>query len=391
MDKTTKRRDRGSGSVTRRKDGRWEAKFYPTVGPRASVYGKTRAEVQRRLLAAMLHPRPYDPEHLTLVAWLTRWLETVKAERAAGTYRLYRHAVAMHVVPHVGSVRLADVTKARVYGLLDELVRRGIGARMRQTVHKALHRALEVAFRRELVARNVVSLVDRPIARSKEKRVVQTTDELRRFYEAARASRYRALYVMLIDTGLRLGEACALQWRDVDLNAGRLHVHATLVTNVDGKLVATQPKTKSSNRTILLPKSTVEILRSHRKGQMKADGSSWVFPRADGKPLHRDGFARAELRRVARRAGIPGLTFHSLRHSHATLCAALGVPLKVAQERLGHASSRLTADLYQHGSETIQEGAVSAFDAVHATLDDADEFGRQNSRQPTTTVGAVGN
>ena len=392
MDTATQRRDRGSGSVTKRKDGRWQGRFYPSRGPRISVYGKTRAEVRRKLLVVMREPgRVHDPEHLTLEAWMTRWLETVKADRAASTYRLYKHATAAHVVPHIGCVRLANLGKSHIYELLDKLLQADVGARMRQTVHKTLHRALEVAFRRDLVARNVVSLVERPVARSKEKRVIRSPEELRRFYAAARSSSCGPLFILMVDTGLRLGEACALQWRDVDLGTGRIAVRATLVTDVDGRLVVAQPKTKASNRTVLLPRSTVEVLRSHRKQQMNSDCSAWVFARADGQPLHRDGFARAELRRVAQQSGLPNLTFHGLRHSHATLCAALGLPLKVAQERLGHASSRLTADLYMHGSETIQQSAVAAFDALHTNdVEPPDDFGRQIGRQTTTTREAVG-
>lgn len=152
---------------------------------------------------------------------------------------------------------------------------------------------------------------------------------------------------------------------------GLIHVRATLTRNDQGKLVGTKPKTPSSTRTVSLPRTTIELLKEHRKTQMgsKRGLSTWVFPNEDDYgPTGKDGFLREELQAVAKRAGIPGLSFHGLRHTHATMLAALGANIKAVQERLGHSTTRMTLDVYSHLTSTIQGQAVAALDEFYDKL-----------------------
>ena len=234
-----------------------------------------------------------------------------------------------------------------------------------------MHRALQVAFKRDLVDRNEVALVDRPAAKKKPRVLLQTDEQVQVFQKVASESDYGALYLTALDTGLRLGELTALRWDSLDFPRGLLHVRATLTVNTEGHLVASEPKTQASVRTVKLATSTVELLRLHEKKQMASERglAEWVFPNAQGGPLRKDGKMRADLKDVAKKAGVPGLQFHGLRHSHATMLARLGVGIKVVQDRLGHSTSRMTLDVYTHATTTMQDEAIAALNAFHATAE----------------------
>lgn len=109
--------------------------------------------------------------------------------------------------------------------------------------------------------------------------------------------------------------------------------------------------------------------------------STWIFPNWDGGPMPKDGFVRREFRKVAKKAGVPGLSFHGLRHTHATMLAALGANIKAVQERLGHSTTRMTLDVYSHVTSSMQDQAVAALDAFYAKVGTAAQIGRQIGRQ----------
>ena len=259
------------------------------------------------------------------------------------------------------------------------------GDRTRQIAHAVLHRAMHVAFKRDKVARNIVALVDKPSSAKKPKIFLKSKEEIWKFREAAIGSRYHAFYITALDTGLRQGELLALKWESVDLQRGLIHVRATLTRDDHKKLVATKPKTPSSIRSVSLAKTTIDLLKEHQKAQMgsKRGLSTWVFPNDDDYgPTGKDGFLRDELQEVAKRAGVPGLSFHGLRHTHATMLAALGINIKAVQERLGHSSTRMTLDVYSHLTSTIQGQAVTALDEFYEKMA-GKEIGGQIGGQTT--------
>lgn len=383
--KTTKRRDKGTGCIRQRKDGRWEARFSIDGQPPIVIYGKTKKDVQNKLFAEHRDPvRIRDPEGLTIDQWLDRWLEMVKQTRRVATYNLYKLMSDNHIRPQIGNVRLDRLTKARVYEMFDKLKAGGVKDGALQEVYKVLHRAIQVAFKRDKVGRNVVAQVDKPSATAKEHVILRTEDEIHAFRQAVKGSVYEVLYLTALDTGLRQGELLALKWQDVDLIRGLLHVKATLTQTAEGDLVATPPKTRASMRTVKLVKNTTETLKEYRKARMdpKAIQSSWVFPNWDGGPMRKDSFVRRELKRLMKVAKLPAITFHSLRHTHATMLALLGVPMKATQERLGHSTSRMTMEVYSHATAAMQDHAVAALDAFYENAGkDGDKISGQISGQ----------
>jgi integrase len=225
-------------------------------------------------------------------------------------------------------------------------------------------------------ARNVVREVDRPKVDRAEADYL-TPAQLRSVLDALRGNRIEPLILLLASTGLRVGEALALRWSDVDLDAEppRLRVTGT-VRRVAGRVERTAPKSQRSRRTLPLSTAVVDSLRSWRKAQaserLRAGTSwegdqPWVFTTESGRPLDQRNAARAYARALATAelAGIPA-RFHVLRHSVASAMLANGaVSIRTASEILGHSTTNLTADLYAH---VAQDAKVTALGVVDAAL-----------------------
>jgi len=190
----------------------------------------------------------------------------------------------------------------REQGLSDSTVR---------LIYTVLRRALDYAVRDGLVRRNVATAIDRPTVAHREAAVLSPA-KAQALLEAARGQRLYALFAVAMAVGLRRGEALALRWSDVGLDAGTLRVSRTLSRTAAG-LVFTEPKTARSRRTIPLPAALVEELRGHGTRQLAerlAAGSLWrdhdlVFPRLTGTPLDPRNALRA-LTTTAARAGLDG-------------------------------------------------------------------------------------
>jgi integrase len=187
---------------------------------------------------------------------------------------------------------------------------------------------------------------------------------LGRFLDLAKGNRYRVPWLVLSMTGMRRGELLGLRQRDLDLDGGRLSVVQT-VTIVDHK-IRIAPRTKTGRgRAIDLDARTVAELRSHRTRQaqemlllgIRPDADTLVFCHPDGRPYNPDCFSR-EFQRFVERQGLPRIRGHDLRHTHATLALADGIPTKIVAERLGHSSTAITDNRYAHVTPTMGANAA---------------------------------
>jgi integrase len=169
-------------------------------------------------------------------------------------------------------------------------------------------------------------------------------------------------------TGMRRGEVLALHWRDLDLGVGRLTVRRTVEQTKSG-LRFKEPKTKGSRRTITLPAITIEALARHKaqqaeeRMQLGLGKCDLVFTRWDGEPVNPRNFTK-EFSRCVRAAGTRPIGFHGLRHTHLSHLMASGVPVKVVAERAGHASAKMTLDVYGHVLPGMQEDVARQVDAA---------------------------
>jgi integrase len=178
--------------------------------------------------------------------------------------------------------------------------------------------------------------------------------------------RLYALWVVLVATGMRRGEALGLRWSDVDLRAATIAIRRARVV-VDGWHVAeTEPKTAKGRRIVPLDSGTVAVLSAHRKAQLAErlradnawDDSDLLFVNEVGTPIHPQTITR-RFGAIAREAGLPVMPLHSLRHTSATLALAAGIHPSVVQHRLGHSTVSLTLDVYTHAVQSVEADAAA--------------------------------
>lgn len=315
-----------------------------------------------------------EPTRVTLGDYLTKhWLPLMKHRLQPSTWASYDRTLRHHVLPRIGGVRLQDLTAAHLDQLYSDLLaggRRdgkpgGLSPKTVRYLHTTLHKALKDAERKQLVLRNVAQAADPPkIGRAGAEIRTWSGEEVSAFLEAMRDHRLFAGYVLAASTGMRRGEVLGLRWRDLDFGARRLSVRQT-ITCVNYEVVVGTPKTHRSRRSIALDPVTIAVLRDHQHQQAKdrcALGPGFkdeglVFCAIDGRPVHPDSFSQTFDRTVAR-LGLRRIRFHDLRHTHATLGLAAGIPAKVMSERLGHATTAFTQDVYMHTIPQFEEDAA---------------------------------
>lgn len=366
------RRGNGEGTITRRRDGRWEARFTDGRG-RSCLYGKTRAEVAAKLREAQRARdagRVAAADRQTVAAYSMQWLETVAPNVDRDTRDRYAELLRIHVLPDLGHVELAKLTPEDLEQLYARRLAAGAAPMSVRHVHSVLYAMLGRAERRGSVHRNVAALVKPPKAVRRDMRTFDEA-EYARLLNAVAGDRLESLYVVAVTTGMRLGELAGLRWRDLDLEKAMLQVQQTVSWHKVGWSFD-EPKTRKSRRRIELARVTVESLRKHRARQLEERlrvGAAWqdhdlVFSNEVGGPLDGSNLLQRSFYPLLKRAQLPRIRFHDLRHTAATILLGRGVHPKIVSEMLGHSSVAITLDVYSHVIPTMQREAATAFDAI---------------------------
>lgn len=365
------RRNPGEGSIYQRGDGRWTAAIQ-LHGKRKTLYGKTAKEVKEKLKALTKHTAITGaiPEcgKRTVADLLDFWLDTVKATLKPRTIADYQRVGHDYIKPHLGRIRLSQLQPEHVQKLYSHLIGKGL-RRGAFHAHQTLHRALKLAVLWNWLPDNPADRVIRP-SYQPERKEMWTQEDLSRFLEASEGHWLQPLWVVAISTGARIGELLALRWTDVDLVTGVVSISRS-VQRIGREWVETTPKTKAGERTISLPSEAVTALRRQRAIQaelrLKA-GPEWqdrglVFSGEKGQLLHQS-VVQHMTSRTCQRLGIRPLTPHGLRHLHASLLLAKGLPVTTVSQRLGHANAAITMTVYAHSLKRQDEEAAKAMQAV---------------------------
>ncbi len=280
---------------------------------------------------------------------LTYWLEHyVAANVTAVTRENYGWTLRHLVESPLAAVPAQDLKPEQVQRWYTQKRKDGCGTRTLQQCHMRLSQAFKFGVKQGLVGRNPLDAVTAP--RSERKAMTTwTADQVRRFLQVSSGSGYGPVYATLLYTGMRRGEALGLRWCDVDLDTATITVTQTLGL-VDGKRVINPTaKTKAGNRAITLNTGLVALLREHKGNRPvpMLDGSDYVFCTQVGTAIYPGNLMR-DFEHWVTLSGLPRLTLHGLRHTSATTLVNMGVPLTVVAERLGHAKTSTTMDLYAH-------------------------------------------
>ena len=380
----TKQSGNGTGTVYPRKNraGKvigYRGSYFDPTGKRRYVSAKRKGDAEMALRQAMADADRglvFDADNLKVGEYLDRWLsdsvcDTVKAT----TFERYEQITRLHLKPALGRVKLKALTPAHVRGLYREKLEAGSSARTVRYVHTTLHKALKQAVMDGLIPRNVTEAV-KPPQSSREEMHPLTPEQAKLLLQTAHdtGDRLEALYVLAIHTGLRQGELLGLKWDDVDLDDGSLQVRRTLTITKNGP-VFTTPKTTGSRRSVKLTSKAIEALKSHLERQLtEIDrfGSLWspgdsdglIFASETGEPLDRRAVTKLKFKPLLKRAGLPEIRFHDLRHTCATLLLTRNVNPKIVSEMLGHSTIAITLDTYSHVLPNMRDQAAAAMEEV---------------------------
>lgn len=361
------------GNIRRRTNGSWTIQIYagrdPETGRKRYVSRTVRGSKKDAETALANLSRAQETgldltaARLTVAAFLERWLAVSKERVKSRTHFRYAELLKLHVKPLIGSTQLAKLRPLHIEELYGVLLKRGLSGTTVLQVHRVLHAAFNQAVKWQLLDRNPADAVSAPRKTSKEAAFL-TADQIPLLLDAVRGFQIELPALIALGTGMRLGEVLGLRWQDVDLDAAVARVRQTLQTTMEFDT----PKSHRSTRSLTLPAFLVEALRSHRKVQNERRlmlGESWqdldlVCERGDGLPLRPDTISK-QFRVATKEAGLD-ITFHGLRHTHASLMLSAGTDLKVTSARLGHSSISITADLYTHVTSGADRAAAAALD-----------------------------
>ncbi len=365
-----KRRPSGDGMVRKREDGRWEGRI--VVGHKENgdsifhyVYAPTQKELSAKLRQHIETYRGVDlteQSGMTLSEWLDQWLAGMEGTVRPTTFTRYRSTVENHLKPYLGSKKLSQLTAKDIQKLYETLTKRGrqdgqggLSSGTVRGIHTVFHGSLKSAQQASLIAQNPTEELEPPKFRYRDKQIL-TDEQLDVFMKViAEGEIWHDFFYTELTTGLRRGEICGLKWEDFDEVNGTLKVRRTVHVEKGGRRTTWDTKTNAGTRSITLPSSTAELLRKRRQSTM----SDWIFP----DPLKPEeptnpGSAYSRLKTLLRKAGLPSIPFHALRHTFATHALSSGVDAKTLSGILGHTRAGFTLDTYTHTTGDMQKRAA---------------------------------
>jgi integrase len=293
-----------------------------------------------------------------LDTWERDWMATHVSPKTCERYS----ELLRHVRQHLGHKRLQSIGVGDLNTLYTKL-HETLAPRTVRHVHRLLHRVFGHASKRGDIKRNVVALADSPQVPATEAAVLQAA-EIPVMFTALRGRAFYPLAVAALGTGMRRGELLALRWQDVDLDRAVINVERSLEQTRAGLRIKS-PKSARSKRSISLAPAVVTELRAHWKTQQeqrlalglgKAPGDALVFANYDGAPLKPDQLS-GQFARAMEAAGLPHVTLHTLRHTHASQLIAAGIDILTISRRLGHHSPTITLNVYGHLLTTADRAA----------------------------------
>jgi len=367
-------RGRGEGSIQQRPDGTWRATISLGVGPdgkrkRKDLYGKTKTEVQKKLRKEQ---SAHDtgtlivPQKTTLTQYLTFWFDNVTKVKASTKAR-YQQLADLHIIPAVGDVALHKLAATHIDLVLSSAAKYGLGTTTQRNVFAVLRKSLNDAVKRDLIAVNPTTKVEAP-SPPKMQHKIWTSTEAQKFLDHTKEHRRFPLFLLSLYTGMRQGEALSLQWGDIDWTRNKITIQRSL-TDVKGRaVVGDTAKTAAGIRTIDIPPVVMEALDRHR-AKMMIDSyptlpTSLVFVNNNGGVIDRNGLVKWTFKPLCKKAGVPVITWHQMRHSAATMLLESGIPITNVSRQLGHASPVITALVYSHVTDNGMQRVAKAMEAL---------------------------
>ncbi len=369
-----KKNAQGAGTIRKRADGRWEARFTTGFDPASgkqiqkSIYGKTQKDVREKLaqITTELDDGTYlEPTKDTVGEWLDTWLETyVKYSVKPYTLDAYQRNCGNYIKPALGASRLSALTAPQIQRFYNSLlVDKKLSPKTVRNIHGVFHKALEQAMKLGMIRNNPTTLCDLPKVRRKEIHPMEQ-QEIGAFLKAIEGCKFELLYQVTLFTGMRQGEVLGLTWDCVDFEHDALYITKPLQKRekVGGQYVRAPTKSGRS-RMITVAPSVMALLKKQKSQQAQMRllaGPDWknpwdlVFTNEFGGNLVHFTVYKA-FKEIVRAIGLGQERFHDLRHSYAVVSLESGDDIKTVQTNLGHATASFTLDVYGHVSQKMRQ------------------------------------
>ena len=330
---------------------------------RRSVSGKSREEVierKRRLEAELQSPQAVDPSKIKVKDWVEIYFKDFKEmDFSPTTTRDYRSIIDNYVIPLLGEQQVQRVTPLEIQRILNAARTRGLSSGRIIKIANVLSSLFGQARRAKVIAYNPASaeFCKRPRMEKTYEEQVPNPEIVASFLKEAAADPISLAVSLSLAGGFRRGELLGLKWCNINFESDSIIIRDTVVEGEHGKVVK-GPKSKAGLRPVIMPKLIMVALASHKDRQTmdrksrKIKGEPvWVFETAKGTPITPSNFSRS-FRQKQKAKGISGLRLKTFRHTQATLLDEINAPLKVRQERMGHAQLKTTLQVYTHTQES---------------------------------------
>lgn len=376
----SKKKANGEGSISKRSDGRYMAR-YTVNSKRRAIYGATHEEVRVKLnevLNDIAKGTYIAPQKDTVGMWLKEWLVTYALPTVKqSTYISYEGYVRIHLEPELGSIKLTALTTEQIQRFFNKKHRgyqgkKGLSPKTLKNMYNMFNATLDQAVINNRLIRNPLRGVKLPSVTKKEIDILSAEEQALLHSAASRSAELPAFGIIFtLSTGVRLGELIGFQWGDINVKSHSIRVRRTVgrlqKVDEDGNLVAKEsgkatteivirsPKSITSQREIPLFDELWDGLMAYRSRQSEMfdafgidfNSSTHIFCMPTGKVY--DPRTYEDLfKRTLKAADLPGINFHALRHTFATRALEAGMDIKVLSSILGHAQASTTLNLYAH-------------------------------------------
>ena len=365
--------------IRKRTSGGYEYRF-TYKGVRYSVGGatvndcKAKAKEKQDLLDMGIYQ---INDKITLNKYFDEWIKQKEMAVKGSTVFTYRNVYRNNIAPTLGKHKIKTLERRQIVSMLNQVAKeKGVGAT--NYARRVIVSILNAAIHDDIVIRNVAAGIPAFKATGKPARETihrELTDrELKAFFEAVRGSRYYNAFRFMLYTGVRVGECCGLQWRDIDRKRGIIHIRKTVTRNSEGKwIIGETPKTRTSKRDIPINKAVQEVIEEqwslYRDTHEVLVMNDIVFSNEHGEMANTTSLRHSitgALARIRKNGGIiPPFSVHAFRDTFASRAIRAGVPPNTLKEILGHTSLSMTMDLYAHVNQQDKIESMERMQAIN--------------------------